>query len=190
MKVVPLEALNFTQETEEKKWSSYCEEEYIGTYIMLPKFLKIFRGKSQQILNQRVFIYENCNMCVGEIICFVLILTGLGLFFGFAYGDDSLSGTAASVPLSMILFHNTSKFSLKTPPHFALSSNTLFFSSIKNSALLDLHNKKLFLDISLWSLLRKGHLLAQNIWMVNTSRWIATHGRVSIQEKQWLACSC
>jgi len=102
MKIVPLETLNFTQEIEEKKWSNYCEEEYIGTYIMLPKFLKIFRGKSQQILNQRVFIYQNCSMCVGEIICFVLVLTGLGLFFGFAYGDDSLSGTAASIPLSKI----------------------------------------------------------------------------------------
>jgi len=130
MKVVPLETLNFTQESEEKKWSNYCEEEYIGTYIMLPKFLKIFRGKCQQILNQRVFIYQNCSMCVGEIICFVLVLTGLGLFFGFAYGDDSLSGTAASIPLSKIFIFK-SRILLNTTTSFCSQhANTpLFLSS-------------------------------------------------------------
>lgn len=45
MKVVPLEALTFSSEKEEKKWSNYTEEEYLGTYVMLPRFLKVFRGK-------------------------------------------------------------------------------------------------------------------------------------------------
>ncbi|KAL4483881.1 hypothetical protein ABPG72_013887 [Tetrahymena utriculariae] len=82
-----------------KQWLSYSEEEYFATYIALPRFIKVFRGKFQQIFNRRTYAIFNFSMSIGEIIVFVGALAGLGVNMGFSYGNKNNSGSAAGINL-------------------------------------------------------------------------------------------